>query len=764
MRILVMEDCRTAAQITCGKLFRLGFDAFAAPTMTQVAERLNQPGIDAILMDISRSDCIGLDSFDQLQALDTSLPIVVFSVHDDHAVALEFVRKGAQDYLIKGVTGDKSLGRCLEYAIERNRVRQAQRSAEECTRSVLEKSYDAFITMDSDWHITEWNGLAEKTFGWKRQEMVGQSFSRIIPHHLQKQFLSNIKTYFGKREGSFFKTSREIVVEHRSGKTFPVEIGIFKIDKDGESLFSAVVRDISKAKKSNEELELLVHERTEKLSQSNLELRQFAKIASHDLQEPLRAVQGFANLLAEGTKGQLDKDCTEFLEFILDGTERMKHLIQSILVHSQLNAAASINQATDCNSVVQEVVNDLRASIDETDTSLEIDILPEVAVERSQMVQLFQNLISNAIKYRSASPPLIDISSERSGHQWLFSVRDNSIGIEPQYADRIFDMFARLHSKGKYLGTGIGLAICKRIVTSHGGNIWVESKLGQGCIFMFTLPEVNQGSKTKMKDWIEILLVEDTPSDVRLTQEALKRSVLNYHMTVAGDGVEAMEHLNKLKQDGGALPDIILLDLNMPRKNGHEVLEEIKNDPILRPIPVVLLTVSERDEDVLEALSTKMNYYVAKPVTSDKLSTLVKAIHELQTEEEDDDAAHTLAETHIRLVLAGNPHTSVIALAKLADDPNERVRCRVAENSRLTTELQMKLANDPKPEVRASLCDNPNLTKFVLEILAKDASEDVRLAASTSPNISALLLGELAHDENVYVSARAHKTLAELKR
>lgn len=262
---------------------------------------------------------------------------------------------------------------------------------------------------------------------------------------------------------------------------------------------------------------------------------------------------------------------------------------------------------------------------------------------------------------------------------------------------------------------------------------------------------------------IEILLVEDTPSDVRLTQEVLKRSSLKYELTIANDGVEAIDYLNQLKNSGGLkLPNIILLDLNMPRKNGHEVLEEIKSDPALSPIPVVLLTVSERDEDVLEALRTKMNYYLAKPVTVDKLSTLIKAIDRLNTEEQGDDL-HTQEETHIRLVLAGNPHTSMFALAKLTDDPHERVRCRVAENARLTEDLQMKLAKDSQREVRISLCENVNLSPSALELLAGDESEDVRLAVSTNPNVTAPLLHQLARDQNVFVSDSASKLLAAMR-
>lgn len=299
------------------------------------------------------------------------------------------------------------------------------------------------------------------------------------------------------------------------------------------------------------------------------------------------------------------------------------------LLHSQIRCDETATPVSRCNSVIEDVLLGLSAPIKDTGAELEVGRLPSVGVDREQLVQLFTNLISNAIKYRGSQTPRITVKAKRIADKWLFSVGDNGIGIDPLYADKIFDMFARLHGKGQYPGTGIGLAICKKIVTSHGGSIWVESKVGQGSVFLFTLPVVSNKGESKMNKTIQLLLVEDTPSDVRLTQEALKRSDISFDLQVLTDGVEAMNYLNGQVACAGALPDIILLDLNMPKKNGHEVLEEIQANDTLRLIPVVLLTVSERDEDVLEALRLKMNYYVSKPVTSQKLSTLIKAIHEL---------------------------------------------------------------------------------------------------------------------------------------
>ncbi len=760
MRLLILQDSSDLTETMVASLSKFGFEATVAVSVDRVAEILEESQFDVILMVISQELNTGLELVKQLCKVAPDVPKVTLSVHCDPAIALDFIKCGTQDYLVTKNQSDESISLSLLFAIERHRASQKQRERDLRMMAALEYSHDAYISVNAEWCITEWNSPAERAFGFKRDEMLGKSLSQIVPEHYQTQFITALKRYFAKRHGDLPKASTEITAQHRSGSSFPAECTVIRVKHGTEIVYCTFVHDISKSKKSTDELARRVQEQTEKLTRSNEELKQFAKIASHDLQEPLRAVQGFANLLAEATAGQLDDNCKDFINYILDGIRRMQQLIQSILVHSQIDTTIDITRVTDCNDVIREVSANMRDSFEESGATLDAHILPEVAVERSQLVQLFQNLISNSIRYRSDEPPVISIAAEQSLNQWLFSVRDNGIGVEPQYADKIFEMFSRLHAKGKYPGTGIGLAICKRIITLHGGNIWIDSKSGQGANFMFTLPATKTKRNRKMKDRIEILLVEDTPSDVRLTQEALKRTALEYALTVVNDGVEAMDYLNSLKESADfELPHIILLDLNMPRKNGHEVLEEIKNDSVLKSIPVILLTVSERDEDVSQALELKMNYYLAKPVTSQKIAALIKGLAELHNDEAD-DFIFSDEEAHVRLVLAGNPHTSLIALKKLADDPRERVRCRLAENANLSEELQFKLAGDSQPDVRISLCENKNLSAKVIEKLAVDESVDVRLAVSQSPCATTAILTAMANDENVFVSDSAKQSLS----
>lgn len=761
MNILLVEESSEQTPAVCATLERHGFKICVASSVEQALVHLAQNNVDAILLDIFRlSDGSGTRPFYRIQANAAGIPIVLFTAQSDHELALQFVKDGAQDYLVKGVASDDSVVRCLQYAVERNRVEVALRNGEERLKVILENSYDAFISMDSKRLITDWNAQAERTFGWNKSEALGQNLSFIVPQHLRRRYLRDIEEFFANHDGNLLKTSKELIAKHKNGSEFPIEMTVFRVKEDAHYIFCTFVRDITVQKQSNAAMEHVIQERTHMLMQSNEELHQFAKITAHDLQEPLRTIQGFAHLLAENCNDKLDKDGNEFIEYILDGVQRMQLLIQSVLLHSQIPTESVPNSFADCNSVLDEVLSNLSATLTETSTNLEVGALPNVAVERTQVIQLFQNLLSNSIKYRSEESPQISIRAEASANEWLFSFTDNGIGIDPKYSGNIFDMFSRLNGKTKYPGAGIGLAICKKIVLSHGGNIWVDSKLGQGSIFLFTLPAVRKGRKSKMTGAIEILLVEDTPSDVRLTQEALKHATFKHNLTVKNDGVEALEYLKEIKNTaGGKLPDIILLDLNMPRMNGHEVLAEISSDIGLRGIPVVLLTVSEREEDILDALRSKMNYYIAKPVTGEKLSTLINSIHDLQHKDHEHGKVHTNEEMHIRLVLAGNPHTSEVALKKLADDPNERVRSRLAENAKLPLEIFLKLVVDPSSEVRSSVGENPNAPEEVFELLAKDTNDDVRLALSENSVLPTHLLKALAADDNMFVASSAQKTL-----
>jgi signal transduction histidine kinase len=260
----------------------------------------------------------------------------------------------------------------------------------------------------------------------------------------------------------------------------------------------AINRSLRERNRLNAELQQALAQNTQMLNQlraagadltrSNQELEQFAYVASHDLQEPLRKVSSFAQLLSAQYKGKLDADADEFIGYMVDGASRMQTLIQNLLAYSRLGRKGQSFAPANGSAVLRQALTNLQGAIEESGAVVTSAPLPTVLADEGQLVQLFQNLIGNAIKFCGANKPLIQVRAEPNGPAWTFSVRDNGIGIDPQFAERIFVIFQRLHSREEYPGTGIGLALCKKIVERHGGRIWLESKPGQGATFCFTIP------------------------------------------------------------------------------------------------------------------------------------------------------------------------------------------------------------------------------------------------------------------------------------
>jgi light-regulated signal transduction histidine kinase (bacteriophytochrome) len=243
--------------------------------------------------------------------------------------------------------------------------------------------------------------------------------------------------------------------------------------------------------------------RAEELAQSNEELEQFAYVASHDLQEPLRAISGFTQILARRYRGKLDAEADEFIAYVVEGTLRMQTLINDLLDYSRAGRMSGAVLPTDCSAALDQALENLKVSIAESGAEIRRDPLPMVSVDEKQLVRVFQNLIGNAIKFRGPVAPRIRVLAAGDGKEWVLSVQDNGIGIEPKYFERIFLLFQRLHRRDDYTGTGIGLAICKKIVERRGGRIWVESEFGRGTTFHFSLPaaepetELERGRETE---------------------------------------------------------------------------------------------------------------------------------------------------------------------------------------------------------------------------------------------------------------------------
>ncbi|MGA8808103.1 MAG: ATP-binding protein, partial [Thermoanaerobaculia bacterium] len=267
------------------------------------------------------------------------------------------------------------------------------------------------------------------------------------------------------------------------GRGFPIEIMLSPLDGAGGILVTAAIRDISVR---NEAATHLL-QKLDELKRSNEELEQFAYIASHDLQEPLRMVASYTQLLSRRYKGKLDSDADEFIAFAVDGANRMQGLIQDLLAYSRVGTQGRELRETSSEAALNQALSNLGRAIEESSAVVAHGELPDVLADDVQLVQLFQNLVGNAIKYQNPGVPRIDVSAAMRGGKWTFSVKDNGLGIEPKYFDRIFGMFQRLHKREEFSGTGIGLAICKKIVERHGGTISVESQPGEGSTFRFAL-------------------------------------------------------------------------------------------------------------------------------------------------------------------------------------------------------------------------------------------------------------------------------------
>jgi PAS domain S-box-containing protein len=353
-------------------------------------------------------------------------------------------------------------------------------------RGLLEAAPDAMVVVNVAGEIVLLNVQAEKQFGYRRDELVGQKVKNIIPEGFAERLIADDLRSPADALAQQIGTGIELSGRRKDGSEFPIEIMLSPLESTEGILVTAAIRNISVRRKAEEHLVKMVGE----LKRSNEELQQFAYVASHDLQEPLRMVASYTQLLAKRYKGRLDSEADEFIAFAVDGSTRMQELISDLLTYSRAGTEGKALREISSEKALNDAVTNLRATIQESKAEVTNDPLPAIMTDDTQLTQVFQNLVGNAIKYRSAQVPRVHVSATKNGGKdWIFLVRDNGLGIDPQYFERIFVLFQRLHGREEFKGTGIGLTICKKIVERLGGRIWVESQPDKGSTFYFTLPE-----------------------------------------------------------------------------------------------------------------------------------------------------------------------------------------------------------------------------------------------------------------------------------
>ena len=367
---------------------------------------------------------------------------------------------------------------------EHKRTEEALRESERKFRDLYDHAPLGYQEYNTEGYITNVNRTDLEMLGYTAEEMIGRPIWKLNVNEDTVRGQVMAKLTGTQPPGK----ELERIYRRKDGTTFPVliEDRLILDEKGCIKGIRCTVQDITERKR----MEVALREKTEELARSNEDLEQFAYVASHDLQEPLRMVTSYVQLLGKRYEGKLDADADEFIGFAVDGAIRMRKLINDLLTYSRVGTKGKELSPTDSEAVLAQSVNDSKVIIEENGAHVTYDPLPTVMADSPQLGQLFQNLIGNAIKFRGNEPPCVHISASRNGNGWIFSVRDNGIGIAAEYSERIFIIFQRLHSRQEYAGTGIGLAICKKIVERHGGHIWVESDVGKGATFRFTLPAV----------------------------------------------------------------------------------------------------------------------------------------------------------------------------------------------------------------------------------------------------------------------------------
>jgi hypothetical protein len=509
MKILLVDDTPDNLVSIEAALSGLGEDLVLANSGKEALRHLLNEDFAAILLDVRMPDMDGFETAELIRSRPRSrqTPILFLTGYRNEEHLFRGYDLGAVDFLFKPIVPevlrskvavfvDLSRGnaRLKEQADALRKQAEVLQKAEQRFRSLLEAAPDPMVMCREDGEILMVNSQTEVLFRSGRERLLSRNISALVPGWGFRQRPSLPEAPAAKADP--VERGIELTAYPEGGMPFPVEISFSPLQTDEGLVITSAIRNISERKKTEEQIRQLnanleerVLERTNALMRSNEELQQFAYIASHDLQEPLRTVSIYAQLLAKRYQGQLQGDADQFIDFIVEGAERMERLIHDLLDFSRVEArGADFFVKMNCHEALDDAVQNLHSLIQESGATITKGDLPAITGDPVQMTRLLQNLLVNSMKYRSAAAPAIHLTAERKGRDWLFSVRDNGIGIEPQYAEKIFGIFKCLEPGDRRSGSGMGLAICRKIVSRHEGRIWVESELGKGATFYFTLP------------------------------------------------------------------------------------------------------------------------------------------------------------------------------------------------------------------------------------------------------------------------------------
>jgi len=488
LRLLFVEDDAADMELALHHLRRAGIEASGERVQTpgELEECLGSQCYDVVLCDYHLPGWTGLDALEEVRRRAPSTPVLLLTGETGEERVLLSRRLGASELIYKDRLA--LLPAAVEGAVRSTRTledsRQELEASRERFRSIFEQAPSGIAVGSPEGRFLEVNPAFCRITGYGVEQLLGMGWENLVA---DESGLGNLFRALAAMTGPAPALQADTQFRHKDGHLVDVQWSLSPLPCAAGKPAAHIgqIADITRRKQT----ELKLREYAMVLDQSNQDLQHFAYVASHDLQEPLRMVKSYMELLSRRYCGKLDAEADEFIGFAIDGATRMQNLIQGLLAYSRIGTQGKPMEPLELDHVLESALANLAIAVAECGAEIGAGPLPRVCADAGQLVQLLQNLIANALKFRGSESPRIRVEASRENGGWKISVADNGIGLDPKFQDRIFQMFQRLHGPAKYPGSGIGLALCKRIVERHGGRIWVESEPGAGATFHFTIPD-----------------------------------------------------------------------------------------------------------------------------------------------------------------------------------------------------------------------------------------------------------------------------------